>query len=81
MTGISNSGNLTEEEKVEKLRNHKDHLDKAKTQRDQYREQCEEAKSVFTSLDEENRNRGICFYKIISLRKHPHATYSDFSRL
>ena len=81
VTGISNSGNLTEEEKVEKLRNYKDHLDKAKTQRDQYREQCEEAKSVFTSLDEENRSRGICFYKIISLRKHPHATYSVFSRL
>ena len=62
VTGISNSANLTEEEKVEKLRNYKDHLDKAKTQRDQYREQCEEAKSVFTSLDEENRNRGSCFY-------------------
>ena len=59
---ISKSGNLTEEEKVEKLREYQDHLDKAKTQRDQYREQCEEAKSQFTSLDEENKSRGTCIY-------------------
>ena len=58
--GISNSGNLTEEEKVEKLTEYKDHLDKAKSQRDQYRDQCEEAKTVFTSLDEEKRSRGTC---------------------
>lgn len=39
-----NSGNLTEEEKVEQLGEYQDDLDKAKTQRDQYRDQCEAAK-------------------------------------
>ena len=67
MTGISKfSGTLTEEEKEEKLREYKDHLDKAKTQKDQ----CEEAKSVFTRLDKENRNRGKYIFFLIYNCEH-----------
>lgn len=67
VNSISKSGNLTEEEKVEKLREYQDHLDKAKTQRDQYRDQCEAAKSVFNSLDEENKSRGILSISMVGL--------------
>ena len=55
---ISKGGNLTEEEKTDKLQNYQDHIEKAKIQRDHYRDQCEEAKTIFSTLSDESKQRG-----------------------
>jgi len=58
---LTNSGNLTEEEKTEVLAiaKYQDHIDKVKMQRGHYRKQCEDAKTNFNSLNVENKIRGI----------------------
>ncbi|XP_053376392.1 uncharacterized protein LOC123561263 [Mercenaria mercenaria] len=58
VTDITKGGNLSEEQKTEKLKEYQDHLDKVKTQRDHYREQCENAKSVYKNLSDERKVRG-----------------------
>lgn len=58
VSSIQQSGNLTEEDKTLKLTQYQEHLDKAKTQRDHYRSQCDESKNVYLSLPEENKSRG-----------------------
>ena len=56
---LTNSGNLTEEEKTEVLAKYQNHIEKVKMQRDHYRKQCENAKTNSSSLDVENKIRGI----------------------
>jgi predicted Fe-S protein YdhL (DUF1289 family) len=46
---LTNSGNLTEEEKTEVLAKYQDHIEKVKMQRDHYRKQCEIAKTNIKS--------------------------------
>jgi hypothetical protein len=55
---ISNSGNMEEEEKVNILRQYETHLDKAKTERDYYRNQCQQSKETFNNMTDLQRNRG-----------------------
>ena len=55
---LSNGGNLTEEEKMEDLRQYNDHIQKAKVQRDHYRAQVEESKMQYTALPEDKKQRG-----------------------
>jgi len=52
---LTNSGNLTEEEKTEVLAKYQDHIDKVQMQRGHYRKQCEDAKTNFNSLNVENK--------------------------
>ena len=59
---LSNGGNLTEEEKADKLLEYNAHIAKAKVQRDYYREQCEEGKSNFNTLTTEQQPRGMLFH-------------------
>jgi hypothetical protein len=56
---LTNSGNITEEEKTEVLAKYQNHIEKVKMQRDHYRKQCKNAKTNFSSLDVENKIRGI----------------------
>jgi hypothetical protein len=42
---LTNSGNLTEEEKTEVLAKYQNHIEKVKMQRDHYRKQCEIVKT------------------------------------
>lgn len=56
---LTNSGNLTEEEKTEVLAKYQNHIEKVKMQRDHYRKQCENTKTNCNSLDVENKLRGI----------------------
>jgi hypothetical protein len=44
---------------AEQLQYRKNHIEKVKMQRDHYRKQCENAKTNFSSLDVENKIRGI----------------------
>ena len=64
---LTNSGNLTEEEKTEVLARYQDHIDKVKMQRGHYRKQCdcEDAKTNFNSLNVENKIRGIYLYNLM----------------
>jgi hypothetical protein len=48
-----------EEEKTEVLAMYQNHIGKVKMQRDHFRKQCENAKTNFSSLDVENKIRGI----------------------
>ena len=57
-TKLTNSGNLSEEEKMEDLRLYNDHIQKAKIQRDYYRTQVEESKTQYTALSVEKKQRG-----------------------
>ncbi|XP_053378468.1 uncharacterized protein LOC128548102 [Mercenaria mercenaria] len=57
---IRNSGNLTEEQKLEKLHVYQDHIDKVKCQRDHYRLQVESTKQQYADLSAEEKNRGRC---------------------
>ena len=59
---LSKSGNLQEEEKALMLQRYGDHLEKAKKQRDYYRDQCQESKDNFTSLSQHQRMRGKFIY-------------------
>ena len=43
---LSKTGNLQEEEKALMLQKYGDHLEKAKKQRDYYRDQCQEIKEI-----------------------------------
>jgi hypothetical protein len=49
---------LQEEEKELMLQKYGDHLEKAKKQRDYYRDQRQESKENFTSLSQNQRMRG-----------------------
>jgi len=55
---ITKSGNMSEEEKTEKLLAYQNHISNVKTQRDYYRSQCEVTKSEFSQLPPENKVRG-----------------------
>jgi hypothetical protein len=47
---LSKTGNLKEEEKELMLQKYGNHLQKAKKQRDYYRDQCQESKDNFTNF-------------------------------
>ncbi|XP_063432029.1 uncharacterized protein LOC134714592 isoform X1 [Mytilus trossulus] len=55
---LSNTGNMTEEEKTILLQNYGGHVEKVKKQRDYYRDQCQESKENYTQLPDNQRNRG-----------------------
>lgn len=55
---LSNGGNLTEEEKLQDLRDYNEHISKAKLQRDYYRSQVEDAKTQYTALPDDKKQRG-----------------------
>ncbi|XP_053391377.1 uncharacterized protein LOC128554153 [Mercenaria mercenaria] len=55
---ISNSGNLSEEDKEKLLENYRTYLSKAKCQRDYYREKCEAAKLNYSVMTPEQKLRG-----------------------
>ncbi|CAG2242835.1 CHT1 [Mytilus edulis] len=59
---LSNTGNMTEEEKTILLQNYGGHVVKAKKQRDYYRDQCQESKENYTQLPDNQRNRVIHVY-------------------
>ena len=59
---LSKTGNLQEEEKALMLQKYGDHLEKAKKQRDYYRDQCQESKEIFTNLSQNQRMRGKFIY-------------------
>ena len=59
---LSKTGNLQEEEKALMLQKYGDHLEKAKKQRDYYRDQCQESKENFTNLSQNQRMRGKFVY-------------------
>ena len=71
---VKNSGNLCEEEKIEKLELYQNHIEKVKCQRDHYRNQCEVTKAEFSSLPIEKQSRGTnitkccnhCFLLVLS---------------
>ena len=71
---ISNSGNLTEEEKSTILSEYDAHVKLAKEQRDHYRQQCSDSKATYSSLDDTFKQSGNHYYTCISL----HYTY-DFT--
>lgn len=58
VSSIANSGNLTEEEKTLKLDIYQVHLDKVKSQRDDYRQQCETAQQKFKDFPTDQKIRG-----------------------
>jgi len=55
---ILNSGNFTEEEKEEQLTQYNVHLKKVKCQRDNYRHQIENAKTLFNQITSEEKTSG-----------------------
>jgi CRISPR/Cas system-associated endonuclease Cas3-HD len=59
---LSKTGNLQEEEKELMLQKYGDHIQKAKKQRDYYRDQCQESKANFTNLSQNQRMRGNFIY-------------------
>ena len=59
---LSKTGNLQEEEKAPMLQKYGDHLEKAKKQRDYYRDQCQASKHNFTNLSQNQRVRGKFIY-------------------
>jgi len=59
---ISRSGNLTEEEKENLLKNYNDHVSLAKEQRDFYRQQCQISRQNYLDLPNELKQQGIIFF-------------------
>lgn len=59
---ISNSGILSEDDKICKLLEYEDHLAQAKSERDYYRSQTESAKNVFAELDDHQKEKGKFMY-------------------
>ena len=57
---LSNAGNLTEEQKTDILSEYQEHVNKVKVQRDNYRQQCDAAKTVYNAMETEERVRGKC---------------------
>lgn len=54
---LSKTGNLSEEEKSVIIQKYGEHIERAKKQRDHYREQCQESKLNFELLPEKKRGR------------------------
>ena len=54
---ITNSANISEEEKIERIQSYENHVKTVKVERDYYRQQCEESASTFQSLS--CKDRGI----------------------
>ncbi|KAJ8304603.1 hypothetical protein KUTeg_018186 [Tegillarca granosa] len=54
---LTKSGNLDEEQKSELVASYQRHLEKAKLQRDYFRDQCSETKENFSSMPEEYKCR------------------------
>lgn len=73
---ITKSGNLSEEEKTEKLEAYQSHIANVKSQRDYYRSQCENTKSAFNQLPSENQVRGTLMLSVLcDLQSYSECSY------
>ncbi|CAG2254138.1 unnamed protein product [Mytilus edulis] len=72
---LSNTGNMTEEEKTILLQNYGGHVEKAKKQRYYYRYKGKESKDNFSKLSDNQRNKRKYIKVILSNRKSIHLQF------